>query len=244
MKLGISQLQFSNKEDLVNSISVLRKYNIKNIEVVFSKIDSDSEYLRTFNELNLDTKSTQSILFNSGISDIADEAMIHHIFKLSDRCKSFGVQTLVLGSPLQRVSFFKGRLMEHLSRIDQILIEKNQYLCIEPNCKKYKGNYFFTVKEIVDFIREGGFSNIKTMIDTHNLINEGEVPSKILEDFFPYIYHVHVSEDDLKSFIKAKEHLDFSEALKKLAYDKLVTYEVLPLKDLDSSLNDFTSVYG
>jgi hypothetical protein len=244
MNLGISQLQFTSKEDLLNSINILRKYNVKNIEVVFSKINSDLEYLNLFSDLGLSTKSTQSILFNSGILDIADDGMIPYICKLSDRCKSFGVQILVLGSPLQRVNYSKEKLIEQLSKIDQIMAGKDQYLCIEPNCKKYRGNYFFTIKEIVNFIKDGNFSNIKTMIDTHNLINEGESPSKNLEEFLPYIYHVHVSENDLRSFIKTKEHLDFAEALKNSAYDKLVTYEVLPLEDLDSSLNDFASVYG
>lgn len=243
MNLGISQLQFKSKEDLTNSISVLKKYNIQNIEVVFSKIDSDDNFLKTFSELGLTTSSTQSILFNSGVTDIAEELMIDHISKLSERCKLFGVNTLVLGSPSQRKNTPIDKLIKQFIRINEIVSRNNQYLCIEPNCKKYNGSYFFTVKEIVAFLKEENFSNIKTMIDTHNGFNEFENCSNTLEEFLPYIHHIHVSENDLKSFIPSKEHVMLADTIKKVGYNKLITYEVLPLEDLEGSLEQFTSIY-
>ncbi len=73
----------------------------------------------------------------------------------------------------------------------------NCVLCIEPNSKYYGGEYFFTIKEIVNFITLNNFCNIKTMVDTHNLLLENQNIEESIYNFKDHIKHIHISEINL-----------------------------------------------
>jgi|694.fasta_scaffold79830_5 sugar phosphate isomerase/epimerase len=244
MILGISQLAFDKFEDLESSLETLIDNDIQNIEVVYPKMESNPlGYTSFFIQQNIQTKSTQSILFGSDVKDFLDESFIKHIEKIIKTNTSFGVEVSVLGSPKQRLEFREHELISQFKAVDLILESTNQILCIEPNCKNYGGSYFFTVTEIADFIRKGEFKNIKTMLDTHNIINEGQSPTEIYNQFRDLILHVHVSENNLSDFIESNEHKKLSNALKSNNYKGIITYEVLPSKNLKFSLEKFKNIY-
>ena len=83
---------------------------------------------------------------------------------------------MVFGSPNMRKGIIDDSLSKIFKRIDESLNNTNITLVIEPNSKVYNGDYFHNIKEIVDFIENNKFINIKTMIDTHNLELEGYDP--------------------------------------------------------------------
>lgn len=244
MNLGISQLAFKDFNELKNNITLLKDNNINNIEIVHSKIDEDfNNYKNLFIENNLHTKSTQSILFNSGVNDFLEESFITHIKKIIEKNSFFGVETLVLGSPKQRMNFNENKLLTQFKILDSILNSYNQILCIEPNSKVYQGKYFFTVREIIKFINNGEFNNIKTMIDTHNLIYEGESPFEIYNENKKIIYHIHISENNLLDFVESNEHINLSKSLRSDEFKGKIIYEVLPTQNLKYSLENFKNIY-
>jgi sugar phosphate isomerase/epimerase len=252
MKLAISNICFndSNKLQVLKSCS---EHGISNIEYAFSKINdiSDSDLLK-FNH-----KSCQSLFYNSDIKSFSEEDLVHnHLLKVLDGVGVFGTDILVLGSPSLRTPGSKNSLLKTLSKIDPILREKNVFICIEPNCKEYSGSYFFDLEEIVSSILSYQFTNIKTMIDTHNLILEGHDPTNQFNEYVDHIYHIHASEPSLGNFMPSDEHYRLSRELKQCRnpynspgglfsteYERIITYEVKDNLNLIQSVKSFANIY-
>ena len=238
MNLGISHLAFKDNIEIGKTFDILQKLGIGNLEIVFSKFEHEEEFI------SIPTFSTQSILYRSNVVDLLDESLVKHIETFTDKCCEIGVKLLVLGSPNQRNVFNLDKLIHQFSLLDEILRSKNLVLCIEPNAKKYKGKYFYTVDEIVDFLNIGNFTNISTMIDTHNLIEEQVNILDTLGRHLDKISHIHISEKNLGPLIKSQHHLELSYELRKLNYSKMVTYEALNLENIVESTKKFTDIYG
>lgn len=248
MKLSISHLAFPLEKDFNNSIEILKKNSINNIEIIIPKIISwdnlDKKLFKKFitqlNLLGFECLSTQSITYGTHLKSFCDTNFIDHIFKVSDLCQLGGIKVLVLGSPQLRDKFNEDILINNFKLIDSYLKNNNQILCIEPNSSVYNGNYFFILDEIINFIKKGDFTNIKTMIDTHNLINENLNPANEFLKYKDYIYHVHVSEIGLGIFKNSKYHKQLSTCLKNEDYKGIITYETKIAK----KINDFKKIYA
>jgi sugar phosphate isomerase/epimerase len=248
LKLGISNLAWDENIDF----SLLKNNNINYVEIILPKhLDWNNCDLTKLNNFidcaknnNINILSTQSIFFNSNVNEFHSKNFINHIKIVIDLCSKIGVNKLVLGAPNLRTSEVNFGLINNFCYIDSILKKYNQTLLIEPNSKIYKGNYFYTVSEIVDFIIQNKFSNIKTMIDTHNVILENQTPSKILLKNILYIDHIHVSEIGLGDFIESDSHLELAKTLKNINYDKLIIYESKPSFNLLKSIELFSKIYN
>ena len=145
-------------------------------------------------------ESIQSIHYGIDCSDLSDDTIINHYKKLIQCCEILGVKVMVLGSPSLRknVNDWETRLSSVLKMVDGLLIESKIQMSIEPHMRGYGESYFFGVGEIVDFIVSNDLKNIKTMIDTHNIIMENQDPLNELKTYFNYIKHIHISEPGLK----------------------------------------------
>jgi sugar phosphate isomerase/epimerase len=243
MNLGISQLAFNNNQELSDIAPILKENKIKNIEIIPNKmneIGEETNFIAKKNDLTF--RTSQSILFGSDIQDFMDSEFSQYIINLFERLSRYGTKLLVLGSPGQRKIFNEEKLVEQFRLIDQS-IPSGCVLCIEPNCKEYGGSYFFTIEEIAEFIKKNKFRNIKTMIDTHNIINEGGSPSKVFEEYVDLINHVHVSEVGLTEFEESIEHIKLANSLKEFNYKGIITYEVKPHDGLEKSLQKFNLTY-
>lgn len=246
MNIGISQLAFNDISDIINNIEIFKISGITNIEIIFSKFLNNRDLLSFKNILNknkISTLSTQSILFNSTINDFLDLNIIPHISNIIEKCNISNTNLLVLGSPTCRKNFIFDELKLIFKTIDKILIKNNKILCIEPNSKIYNGSYFFNIEEIIEFIKRCELKNIKTMIDTHNLINENIDVIECYEKNIKYIYHIHISENKLQSYIPSELHNKLSSSIKKNKYGKLVTYECLPTRDINKHIINFSNRY-
>tara|TARA_R100001509_G_scaffold46812_1_gene25302 strand:- start:527 stop:1267 length:741 start_codon:yes stop_codon:yes gene_type:complete len=239
MKLGISLLAFDTVEDFISTAPLLKSLGINYIESVPTKLDTFTPAVKEF---GFKQKSLQSLLYQSGIKDFLDPEFKSFFFDKLPVWKSYGIDTLVLGSPSQRKDYSEVKLLEVFSTLDKHLQYHNITLCLEPNCGLYSGQYFFNLDEIVSFLSMGGFSNIKTMIDTHNLLYEDILPNKEYQKHSSYISHVHVSELKLAPYVNSLYHQSLSKELHNTSYDKIITYEVFPNKNLN--LNQFTTTYG
>lgn len=252
MNLGISHLAWDNNDLFGDLSNILIKNNINFLEVVFPKLISwkESDYSKIdyffslVKSLGFNIYSTQSILHKSNVFDMCSIDFINHINIVCEICGNYNIKKIVLGAPSIRNVYAQDELLNVFFTIDNILKDKNQILCIEPNADFYMGKYFFTIKEIVSFIKLGNFTNIKTMIDTHNILLMGESPKKELLLHKDYIHHIHISEKNLGYFTNSQDHIDLSKQLKKIDYTDPIIYEVKDIIKNKESLQAFNKIYS
>ena len=251
MKLGISNLAWENSE-LENIIPILKANGIKYIETVLPKY-IDWEVLDTTHLLNyvdilykhdLLTLSTQSIFYNSSVKDFSNPNFVNHLKTVFDISKLLNIDFAVLGAPTMRLSCISKEVVFNLHLIDFYLKGTNQTLLLEPNSKVYKGDYFHTISEIVNFIEDNKFSNIKTMVDTHNIILENEDPTENYLKYKNLIPHIHISEKGLDNFAPSEKHIILSNTLKQTNYEGLIIYEAKPSDNLTFDIEQFTKIYN
>ena len=254
MKLAISNLawDFDQNQEVFEH---LKQLNISNIEGVLSKIggwdDLNYEMLKSYHNLlqtnGLKVESIQSIFFNYKSEGLHDtHSIVSHIKQLVEYCKILNVKVMVLGSPNLRVHTedLQSKLSQTFLEIDSLLKDTGIELSIEPNTKIYGGQYFHNLNEIVDFIVSNNLVNIKTMIDTHNLILEGYDPNHELKKFEKFINHIHVSEQNLVPLIDYEFHKSFSKTLKEIEYNKIVTLEVKGSENQFDVFQEFYRLYS
>jgi sugar phosphate isomerase/epimerase len=234
MDLAISNLAWNSIEELPNQPLY--------IECVFAKIgnvtelntDTLDQWAKKYLAKNYTPYSVQSINFNSPIEVFAyDELNKNYYSKIIELSKFLNLKRIVFGSPGIR----KGKLnSDILKYIDDLLQPSDIYWCIEPNSKFYKGEYFFNIAEIVDFLDSEKFSNIKTMLDTHNSFLEDKNPNEEYVRYKKYIEHIHISEINLGPLSNFTFHSDFANTLKEKEYSKVVTYESKTMDGVDKFL--------
>jgi sugar phosphate isomerase/epimerase len=253
MKIGLSELAWDNTIDLNKLLVELVIYDISFVELIIPKhIDWDlvettrlKDFLNTLNRFNINIESTQSVLFNSKVKSISDNSLfIDHMNTVFDICKKFSIKKIVLGAPSLRQNCDIEELVSAFKQLDLKLNNTDRVLLLEPNSRHYNGDYFFTVDEIVSFIKKNNFKNIKTMIDTHNIILENQSPSEIFTTYYDYIDHIHVSEINLDSFKPSNDHYELANKLKEFNYKGLVIYECKKSNTLIEDIKLFSNIYN
>lgn len=251
MILGVSHFAFDLEEEFLEFLS---KNEIHNVEVIFSKIkpwddlsaDVIKNYKRNLLKHDLNSFSTQSLFFNSGCDNLSEiKKVLFHIDTILEYCKILGIKKLVFGSPALRKkthNWYK-KLEQLFFEIDKRLEKTDIDFIIEPNSKIYNGEYFFTIKEIVEFIKNNNFYNIRTMICTHNLFLENESIFNNFINYQDYIKHIHISEIDLKPIKDLELHQKFSSLLKDYNYKHSITYEIKKCDNIYDTINDFVKIY-
>lgn len=221
MKFGISNLSWNDdKESLIKS--KLNKYDY--VETVFPRI-KHGYY------------STQSIFYGSNIDSFDDfDGTQKWLDYVVDKCIEYEIKIIVLGSPSLRKGN-KNNLLKSLEKIDAKLIKNKIFLCIEPNSSYYGGEYYFSLNEIVKDVVN--FSNIKTMIDTHNLFLEGEDICKTFLKYQDYIKHIHFSEKDLLPISDYSFYEYFVDFLNEKKYNMGITYELKFTENIFEEMEKF-----
>lgn len=253
MKLGVSHLAWDIEES-EEIFKFLRFNGINNIEGVLTKIDDWNNlsentihsYKNLLNSKSINITSLQSLFYKTNINDLNDEEIfINHIKRLIKYGQILSINTLVFGSPsLRKMTIAtKNKINYIFKEIDLLLQNTGIELSIEPNSKIYKGDFFYTLSEIIEFIEENKFKNIKTMIDTHNLILEKQSPINDLQNYFKYINHIHVSENSLEPLSNFEFHFKFAEKIRYSKYNKHVIYEVKKSLNTKESINTFINIY-
>lgn len=253
MNIGLSQLAF-DKEESEEIYNLLYINGFNYVEGVLTKIspwDSLSQTsLNQFkSELNsnvLKCYSLQSLFFNVPVSSMCDnEGVTNHFSKLVNYAETLGAKVLVLGSPnlRKKEKDWEEKLESVIYNLDKLLDGKNVKVVIEPNCRQYKGEYFFSCSEITSYLKRFRLINIKTMVDTHNLINESLDPIEEFNSNINYIEHVHISENELLPIKNIDFHKEFAKALRESNYKKGVTYEIKKTSNLKQSIEQFASIY-
>ena len=214
MKFGITNLAWEQNNHFVVSDKL---NNFDYFETVFSRRNIGIYY------------STQSIFYGSNIKSFDDDNILEYLNFVIDECSKCGIKIIVFGSPSLRKGN-KNILLNIFDYIDDRLKDNKIYLCVEPNSKYYGGQYYYSLDEIVPDIEK--YSNVKTMIDTHNLILEGENIIKQYKKYSDYIKHIHISEKDLKPIKDWNKYYEFVDFLKEECYNYGITYELKPPENI------------
>lgn len=238
MQLAISNLA-------TNDLTNITEIGVSLLECVFSKIDiinnlTPSKIIlwKDLLPINLLPYSVQSLTYGCGLVDFSlSEFNVKFIDKILDLTKILHIKRLIFGSPTIRrnqpdVNMFK--------YIDERLLGTDTFFCIEPNARIYGGHYFFDIEEIYSFITKNKFSNVCTMIDTHNSWLENRDVKEDILNFREKITHVHASEIDLLGFTSIEEHYKVADTLDKINYTHVITLESKNLQ----GVNEFLKVYG
>ena len=252
MKLGISNLAWNGEENLEKLLPVFRENCIETVEIVLAKyidwelldVSRVLNVIRYLQDSGLDVTSTQSIFFNSNVSSFGGKEFSQHLEKVSRVCYELGISRIVLGAPGMRTLESCLELGNQFAHIDGILSNNNQTLLLEPNSRLYGGHYFYTVGEIVSFLDTYSFTNIETMVDTHNCILEGDDPAEVYTKYLSRIAHIHISEINLGDIISSDTHRGLANALKNTEYSGLVVYEAKPSTNLITSIELFNKLYN
>jgi sugar phosphate isomerase/epimerase len=210
------------------------KFGISNLSWNDPKIReqlTDYDYIETvFSKIDYGYYSTQSIFYGSDVQSFENvQSTLDRINFVIEKCKKYGVKIIVLGSPSLRKGS-KKNLIEVFEMIDKKLKSYNIFLCVEPNSSYYGGEYYFSLNEIVEDIQK--FSNIKTMIDSHNLILEGEDLFEQYEEYYKQIKHCHFSEKDLVPIRDYSLYFKFVDFLRKKKYSYGITYELKEVSNI------------
>ena len=221
MKFGITNLSWKQEDHFFVSDKL---NNFDYFETVFSRRNSGIYY------------STQSIFYGSNIKSFDDDNIIEYLNFVIDECSKCGIKIIVFGSPSLRKGN-KNILLNIFDCIDGRLNENGIYLCVEPNSKYYGGEYYYSLNQIVPDIEK--YSNIKTMIDTHNLILEGENIIEQYKKYSDYIKHIHISEKDLKPIKDWSKYYEFVDLLREQCYSYGITYELKPPENIIEESNKF-----
>jgi len=242
MRTAVSNLAWDNRVDR-NFFQYMKMEKIYWVELVFTKIahwnhltaNEVKDYMKFLRNEGMNCESAQSIFYQTEYN-VVGTSTLKHFEKLIVLAAAGGIKTLVFGSPSMRKKFpgWEKQLQETFIKVDKMLekISSPINIVIEPNASIYGGEYFHSTSEIKDFIVGLNLKFIKTMVDTHNSLLEGNDPSADLINNFKYISHIHVSEPELNPINKNIDfHKKFSETLKKTTYRGLITYEVLDKKD-------------
>ena len=249
MNIGLSHLAFDSDE-IYNELKELGFSYVEGVLTKISPWDSLSQtslnqFKSRLNDNTLECYSIQSIFYNTPITSLCEEKVLVHFCNLIEYCKMLDTKIMVLGSPTLRKiepDYWK-KLDKLFCNLDGLLEDTGIKVVIEPNCGLYKGQYFYTCSEIKCFIKANNLHNIRTMIDTHNLLNEGMDPIKEFERNIEVIEHIHISENGLEPLKHIDFHYMFANALRSNWYNKGVTYEVKNTESIKDSIKLFADIY-
>ena len=194
----------------------------------------ESAYIKA--PLSKSVYAIQGVFYGSGISSFFDSSCYDYLCKVVDYCLENNVKVITLGSPSMRIGNKKS-MLDLLMRIDNYIDKRDCIVCVEPNARKYGGEYYYTLDEIVDDIES--LYSIKTMIDSGNLYLEGLNSVVEFEKHKEYIYHVHISTPDLEPVTLYKEYANIISDIKNLGYNGNVTYEFMKSYDLNKEIKNF-----
>lgn len=210
MQIGISNILW-DEQSTSRLCSIAKNTGFKYIESAYSKINKTESIA-----------AIQSLFYKTTITSFSDPKCYSHLCTIVDYAHDNSIDTIILGSPSMRTGN-KKYLIDLLKIIDIYLNDKNCTICIEPNSMKYGAEYYYDIQSIVDDINN--FNNIKTMVDTGNMIMEGLDPLNMYQFYSDFIYHVHLSQDKDSLDTDYKLFSELIELLKEYKYNKKITYE-------------------
>ncbi len=125
-----------------------------------------------------------------------------HMRRLLECASALGGGKLVLGSPRQRSTppgmtsdEVKNILREELARIAGFAASCNAMILVEP-LSSDQCDVVTSLDEAVNIVKDIDQASIRTMFDFHNAREETKPAHILIEEYWPYIAHIHINEKE------------------------------------------------
>ena len=213
-KLSVSLLALRNFTELEKFLSVLKKNNIRYIELPITKLLPNyhirekkiNVFLRKLENHNIKISSVQAIYYNKNLNVLKKNHLkrnLLHIKKIIKLTKILKAEHIIFGSPLNRkrvklnITQSNKNFQLLLSKINNLLVVNNVNFLIEPNSRYYGCNYLFNSKQTLKFVKNSKLSNVFINIDTGNAnLEKDRINFKSKDQL--YVKNIQISEKDLK----------------------------------------------
>jgi D-psicose/D-tagatose/L-ribulose 3-epimerase len=246
MKLAISNIAW-NKEEEKDIVPLLKKYEIPAIEIAPTMIWSEptkasaqsiNQYRKFWNNEGIDIVSTQALLFGHPELKIFEDETTRkktllYIEKMIQVCSMLGVQDVIFGSPANRD---KGNLQaqtaleiaeEFFYKIGEIAQAHNIYFCIEPIPEEYGTNFINNSNEGMALVKKVNHPYFKLHLDSAALTIANEDYQKAINNSFPYLRHIHISERNLLPIGSTDvDHATIAKVLNDLRFNHWLSIEM------------------
>ena len=250
MKLIISNLSWNLNENY-KVINIIKKLDIKNIEISANKIFNNNYTLKNikknqhfWRKEKIKFYSMQSILFNTKNAYLFGNKTQQRIFfnEIKNKiylCKKIGAKVIVFGSPSNK-KIFLHRNLDNLNKIAYNSFKKISKICekcgicfcIEANPKIYNCEYLNYTKDAIKLVKQINSNFFKLNLDLGTIIANDEPFKNIIQDHIKLIGHVQISVPYLKDIMSYKNTIaKFIKELKVNNYQKYISIERLPINN-------------
>lgn len=267
MKIAISNLAWDKIEDR-KVISILKKYDIKGIEIAPTKIwknptrvseKSIKKYRKFWEDNEIKIIATTSLLFGHPELTLFGnpKKTLDYLKKQAFLAKALGAKVMMFGSP-------KNRIKGDLSNGEAVGISSgffykiadfctNFEICfaIEPNPPIYGGDFILTTKEAVELVKRVNHKNFGLNLDSSTIASNKSGYDTTVKLALPHTCHAHISEPLLKPIpYGVTNHKAFAKALKRYSYDKWLSIEmplgpgVNHLEQIQKTLDFVTKIFN
>lgn len=252
MKLAVSNIAWPAEEEEA-VIGALRTLRVGQVELAPTKVFpdplnvSDEElhrYQQTWADHGIEVVAFQSMLF--GRPDLtvfngADtrRATLEHLTGFLRLARRFGAETLVFGSPKNRVvpaempsTQAMDIAVEFFRELGQRAAELGTCLVLEPNPSAYGCNFVTTAAEgiaLVDAVDNSGF---QLHLDVAGMTLAGDDVRASIRNAGTRLRHFHISAPQLGAIEdEVVDHAAAADALEASGYDATVSIEMRPGPD-------------
>lgn len=256
MKLAISNIAWTIEND-TKVFDWMKTYGFKGLEIAptrtFKKgYDADESEKETFQHIlesyGVELCSMQSLLFGyrDPIFSNGDlrEMVSRELVKGMDFAHSFGINSLVFGSPsIRNVNndIEKQTAVDFFGRMANEAGKRGLSFNLEPNPVIYNTNFINRTKEALDFVKAINLPGLGINLDMGTVIyNEEQLEDIITEENIPWIRHVHISEPNLVPINPDYQdlHHQLFRLLAKFGYERYVSIEM----KLNQDVRDIESI--
>ncbi len=220
-RLAVSLLCLENINKLDLFLKILKKNNIKLIELPISKITKNYSFneneLRLFKKkiekYSIKVSSIQSIFFKKDELNIFNQSdhkkILLHLKKVFKVAKYFKARNIIFGSPKNRLinkklknKYTDKKVINIFSKIAKLASFYGLNFCLEPNSKFYKCNFVNNLGEAIKIIKKVKKKNFLINADTGNIFLEKDKCN--IKKNLKFIENVQISEKNLISISKGK----------------------------------------
>jgi D-psicose/D-tagatose/L-ribulose 3-epimerase len=235
-------------------ISMLKKYNIKHIEVAPSILFKNPalatkkqilDVKQYWNKNNINLYGMQSLLYGNPDLTIFNtkesrEDTFNYLKKIIKLAGLLGIKRLVFGSPKNR--FVKNLPTQEAREIgcdffwnlSELCAFEDIVLCIEPNAKEYGCNFINNTTQALSFVEYVNHNNFKLNMDTSTMIMNEENIEECIMKAIKNISHFHLSFPNLGPIKDGLiDFYSIFSLLSRLGYDNAVSVEMRPTNNLN-----------
>jgi D-psicose/D-tagatose/L-ribulose 3-epimerase len=250
MRIAISNIAWDVEED-EQVVALLNKYGVDAIDVAPGKYFPDpknaspediARVRKWWSGNGMEITGMQALLFGTtGLnlfgSQDTQTAMLEHLHAVCKIGVGLGAQKLVFGSPKNRdrseLSDDAARAVaiHFFRRLGDIASRYGIVICLEPNPPCYSANFMTNSADTARIVLAVDHPAIRMQLDTGALAINGEMVTRVIEEYALLIGHVHASEPDLVTLGDGgADHACAGLQLSKYLSNHVVTIEMLPAK--------------